>query len=30
MVDEIFAELDAFMDGTAITDDQTLIAVRVD
>ncbi len=29
LVDEIFSELDVYMDGTPITDDQTIIAVRV-
>jgi sigma-B regulation protein RsbU (phosphoserine phosphatase) len=30
LVDEIFTELDAYMEDTPITDDQTVIAVRVD
>jgi sigma-B regulation protein RsbU (phosphoserine phosphatase) len=30
IVDAIFRELDAYMDGVPITDDQTIIAVRVD
>ena len=30
LVDEIFGELDAWMDSAPITDDQTIIAVRVD
>lgn len=29
LVDQVFKELDAYMDGTATTDDQTIIAVRV-
>lgn len=29
LVDEVFKELDSFMEATPITDDQTLIAVRV-
>jgi sigma-B regulation protein RsbU (phosphoserine phosphatase) len=30
LVEAIFKELDKYMDGTAITDDQTIIAVRVE
>jgi sigma-B regulation protein RsbU (phosphoserine phosphatase) len=30
LADELFQELDAYMDGTAITDDQTVIVARVE